>query len=336
MATARPEILSVKDPHHSTANCLRAETSSFRQSNQLTSHRYRFPMSNQDNFHTPSNCGDTYESGRVHPGRAAVFAGVGTGPAGLAGFVPGFLLRPVDHATLLKRFESDEQFLGDDILPFLYDSGKWSNADPQVIARELATQIDEVWQRRRPKRLYIVAHSMGGLIARAALIHGIQLEQAWASNVTRLCLLESTNRGYRPQRWSHRFQLVLARAFGKARLARSMLVDSRFVLGVRLDWLNHFAVLSHVEKVEGGPDRTSPPETIQLLASPRARPVVLEDDSDDLLHCGNAEQRQIPHVNHYTIAMLADGASQEGGRYVPFEVIRSALFGPLRRPGSVQ
>ncbi|MGE3787459.1 MAG: esterase/lipase family protein [Nitrospirales bacterium] len=276
---------------------------------------------------------------------------------GLVVFVHGFLLQPRDHAPLLKKLAEDEAFLHDDILPFQYESNKWSNRDPKEIAEELATQIHTLWLQRQPKRLFVLAHSMGGLLARAALVHGLRKGHPWAKAVTRLCLLESTNRGYRPHRLWHKIQLFFARKLGVARLARSVLVGSRFVVRVRLDWLDTFAPVNTTPPEsragfepgsEKGPDSAgatpestgtnvplTPPPTIQLLAHSKSRPVVFGDDSDDLLTCGRAEQRRIPHVNHYTIAMLPPESEPDTQKYIRFDQIKAALFDPLT-PTSVE
>lgn len=246
---------------------------------------------------------------------------------GLVVFVHGFEMQPTDHASLLEAFATDEAFQNDDILPFKYASERWSERDPDEIADELETLIHALWQSREPKRLLIVAHSMGGLIARASLIRGLDKNHPWARSVTRLCLLESTNRGYRPRRVSHKILLLVAKCVGKARLARSMLVGSRFVVRLRLDWIQSFSHQPQADDQES--ERPKPPETVQLLADSRSRPVVFEQDSDDLLSCGNAEQRRIANVNHYTIAMLAGDHGENPEKYVSFSQIKAALFDPL-------
>lgn len=270
-----------------------------------------------------------------------------TSERGLIVFVHGFILQPSDHASLLRKLAEDEAFRHDDIIPFKYDSQKWSNRDPQEIAEELATQIHTLWQQREPKRFFLIAHSMGGLLARAALIHGLRSKHLWAQSVTRLCLLESTNRGYRPRRISHKVQLLCARILGSARLARSVLVGSRFVVRVRIDWLDIFAPLNRtitkhkeiserdlsssevISELNTEDLQRTPPLTIQLLADSRSRPVVFDDDSDDLLTCGNTEQRRISHVNHYTIAQLPPQETNEPQKFIQIEQIKAALFDTL-------
>lgn len=276
---------------------------------------------------------------------------------GLVVFVHGFLLQPKDHAPLLKTLAEDDAFLHDDILPFKYESKKWCNRDPQEIAEELATQIHTLWIQRQPKRLFVLAHSMGGLLARAALVHGLRTGYPWAKHVTRLCLLESTNRGYRPRRLWHKIQLFFARKFDMAQLARSVLVGSRFVVRVRLDWLDTFAPVNPTPmeataSSETGAEKSAdsagavpgstgtnvpltPPPTIQLLAQSNSRPVVFGDDSDDLLTCGYAEQRRIPDVNHYTIAMLPSESDPDPKKYIRLDQIKAALFDQLT-PTSVE
>lgn len=241
---------------------------------------------------------------------------------GLIVFIHGFEKQPEDHAGFITALAESEKFVKNDILPFKYQANRWSNRDPQEIAEGLAAEIDYLWKERQPKRLFLVAHSMGGLIVRAAIIYGLRKEWRWASAITRLCLLESTNRGYRPRRLWHKFLLVVARLLRKARLARSMLVGSSFVVRVRLDWLDLFA----------GGERTAP-ETVQLLGDRGSRPVVLEDDSNDLLTCGNTEQRMVPKVNHHTIAMMAPDEIKEGTSHVDLHYIEDALLDQLNPDG---
>jgi hypothetical protein len=144
------------------------------------------------------------------------------------------------------------------------------------------------------------------------MIRAALKDYTWFSHLKRLCLLESTNRGYRPRRLWHKLLLIPTRAFNRARLARSVLVGAKFVVSLRLDWIRVFTAGRH-----------APPETIQLMAAPHRRPIVLEDDSQDLLRSGNAEQRHAAGVNHFTIAEV------NTPRDAHFQQIKDALRGSI-------
>jgi hypothetical protein len=195
-------------------------------------------------------------------------------------------------------------------LPFKFAAEMFSNAEPEGVAAELSDLIHTLHGSHDYQRIDLLAHSMGGLIARGAVIRAAVKHYTWFKCLKRLALLESTNRGYRPRRLRHKLLLIAVRAFNQGRLARSVLVGARFVVGLRLDWIRVFTAGIHTA-----------PETIQLLAQSTRRPIVLEDDSQDLIRSGNAEQRYASGVNHFTIAEVTN--SQD----VHFQQIKDALRG---------
>jgi triacylglycerol esterase/lipase EstA (alpha/beta hydrolase family) len=102
--------------------------------------------------------------------------------------------------------------------------GRFSFADPVVIARDLVLRIDKEFEEHDYKRIILVGHSVGGLLARKAYLlawgqnpdaplegdNGIGFAQPrpWVDRIERIILLAGMNRG-----WSVSHHMVLANLF---------------------------------------------------------------------------------------------------------------------------
>ena len=80
------------------------------------------------------------------------------------------------------------------VLRLSYDASRWSNADPERIAGEMANAIQAAATRTKATRVVLVAHSMGALLARRTLL--LAQDQDWAARVQRVVLLAGANRGW--------------------------------------------------------------------------------------------------------------------------------------------
>lgn len=80
------------------------------------------------------------------------------------------------------------------LLRLHYNAAKWSNASPDKIAAGIAVQIEAALTKTGASRVVIVAHSMGALLTRRAILDARGSE--WVKRVKRLVLLAGVNRGW--------------------------------------------------------------------------------------------------------------------------------------------
>ena len=193
--------------------------------------------------------------------------------------VHGWLRTSHHYKGLLQAFRDDPALSDCDLLPWSYSAGLFSNTDPTGVAQALATEIDRLDRGFEYREIYLIGHSMGGVIVRAALLDGIERGHSWASpdqgKVRRLALLAATNRGFLADGTIRRIGIWMARRslFPVSTLGLSMLRGGTFVTGVRLRWLRRF-------------QGSEPPETLQILGTRDA--VVGPDDSADLFRYTNS------------------------------------------------
>lgn len=90
-----------------------------------------------------------------------------------------------------------------DLLPLYvgYNSGLHISTN----GRELARRLDQWFEAQStpPPSVDIVAHSMGGLVARSALHYGIEAGARWTEAVERVFLLGTPNHGARLEQFAH-------------------------------------------------------------------------------------------------------------------------------------
>ena len=122
-------------------------------------------------------------------------------------FVPGFRSAPAAYANLLDSLKDEcvEPFKNADFLMITYRSHLTSNADPTEIARKLSDMIQSAIDGNRYSQVYLLGHSLGGLLLRRAVVEGrnsaaqgrlIPPETNWTYKIARVILLASGNRGF--------------------------------------------------------------------------------------------------------------------------------------------
>ena len=144
-----------------------------------------------------------------------------------------------------------------------YDSGLHVSTNGRALANQLE-QLLENWPRPIA-RFAIVAHSMGGLLARSALHYGRAASQHWPDRLDDLACLGTPHHGAPLERAGQGVDLLLsatpyAGPFGRlARLRSAGITDLRHGNVVDEDWLGG-------DRFEGATDRR---QTVPLPAGPR-------------------------------------------------------------------
>lgn len=132
------------------------------------------------------------------------------------------------------------------VLRLSYNSARWSNADPHQIATGIGKQIDAAMTRSGARRIVIVAHSMGALLTRRAILDA--KDSSWVRQVQRVVLLAGVNRGWNLSGPSPadedplRGLFMHMGAWGARMVNMSSLVfsferGSPFVANLRLEWM---------------------------------------------------------------------------------------------------
>jgi len=164
------------------------------------------------------------------------------------------------------------------VLQLHYNAAHWSNADPAAVAAGIGQQVQTAVAQTGARRVVLVAHSMGALLTRRALLdaHG----QDWAGRVGRVVLMAGVNRGWSldgepPADVDPLYRLWMRFGFWGARMLRmSELVfalerGSPFVADLRLAWMNRMRAA----------DRP-PIEVVQMLGD--IDDIVAREDNEDL------------------------------------------------------
>ena len=144
-----------------------------------------------------------------------------------------------------------------------YDSGLHVSTNGRALANQLEQLLDN-WPRPIA-RFAIVAHSMGGLLARSALHYGRATKQHWPDRLDDLACLGTPHHGAPLERAGQGVDLLLsatpyAGPFGRlARLRSAGITDLRHGNVVDEDWLGG-------DRFEGATDRR---QAVPLPAGPR-------------------------------------------------------------------
>jgi len=181
-----------------------------------------------------------------------------------------------------------------DVLRISYPGGALSNADPEIIARKISSQIQSEFAKGAYRRVTLIGHSMGALIARKAFLYGVSGTSdpngeppfdSWGAKVGRIVLLAGTNRGWdisgqKPSDmgwdtfiyyWAGTW---IGRMTGTGELILSMETGAPFVADLRLEWLRWFR-------------RSRDVEVVQLLGD--IDDVVSDEDNKDLQAAGSGK-----------------------------------------------
>src|SRR5215470_7637458 len=186
-----------------------------------------------------------------------------------------------DFISCVKQDTASSDF---DFYSFEYDAFWESPVNLDDAALALAQQIERVRSLNHHQNIILIGHSIGGLVARAAVLYGRGArgteKYRWAEEncLRRLVLIASLNRGTRYFE-QHRFQRFLAgvkyKPKGRPFFLEQFLHGSPFVTNLRLDWIVEFS------------GSKNPPEVVQVYGeadgSHKGDRWVTRDDSEDLL-----------------------------------------------------
>lgn len=227
--------------------------------------------------------------------------------------------------------------------PTLAYAGLWgyiSTTSPETIVREIQNDLDRIWAQGNYKYIKIIGHSMGGLIARAVVIQGIEQGCEWAktfqSDRSRVVLLAAVNKGLGITLQLSFFKMI-GLAFGAA-IARMLqfffpirftllnaMRGSEFVIKHRIRWIK----AEHAHKVAPGKYPIPIPNVIQLLGS--IDDVVGPSDSLDLVTGKKFRYLDVKKTNHAGILQVsptgAGSAQKQAIQDERWRVIQLALEG---------
>jgi hypothetical protein len=267
--------------------------------------------------------------------RNRVWADLWAGPAAGGGgaknllvFVPGYRKTPASYASLLESLmkEPAAPFNNADVLAITYRNHLTSNADPTEVARRISAAIQTCVDSGRYSCVYLLGHSLGGLLLRRSVIEGggppapgeePRGRQRWTAMIGRMVLLASGNRGFYLNKIRYRVAYSLVTPLfitGFAGLARKVVRESPWINNLRLGWIRVFKDGARIE-------------IIQLRGD--VDEFVGADDSRDLYRFG-AYEVVIPGLRH------ADFVNLPGGNRSAYQQVVSAFSGPFAGQPQVQ
>lgn len=159
-----------------------------------------------------------------------------------------------------------------------YNSGQHVS----INGREFALQLEQLlaeWPQP-VQRLVLLCHSMGGLVARSALLHAQAAQQGWPARLAEMIFLGTPHHGAPLERAGHGLDLLLSATPYAAPMARLGKLRSAGITDLRHgfvrdeDWVGR-------DRFERGPDRRIPaplPEHVRCFAAAGS----LGDDDADL------------------------------------------------------
>jgi pimeloyl-ACP methyl ester carboxylesterase len=146
------------------------------------------------------------------------------------------------------------QALGLEPLFLRYNSGLHIATNGQSLTDLLERTLAQA--PRKPKRLVIIGHSMGGLLARSAIHHGRQAGHRWPQQVTDLICLGTPHHGAPLERIGHGFNTLLERLPYLAPFARLGRLRSAGITDLRYGSLlnvNPSRFLQHSDPLKPSP-----------------------------------------------------------------------------------
>lgn len=238
------------------------------------------------------------------------------GGTGLVVLVHGYMttsgsLRGVGQAIRQVRPDLDLLYVD-------YPAQRFSNADPEDVAKALCEQIDDEVIKEGYTSVTLVGHSVGALIVRRAFVLGcsqsaphnnVGAEAAaaahWSRHVDRIVLLAGMNRGWSvdpaPEKmsfWKSTGISVgrqLARLTNTGKLIMSAEKGSPFVADLRVEWMRARREKQSIGKY---------PPVIQFLGT--RDDVVSPEDSKDVAVSDDFAFVELQDTDHASIVDLGD------------------------------
>lgn len=213
------------------------------------------------------------------------------------------------------------------VLRLHYNADPWSNADPAAVAAGIGQQLQTVVAQTQARRVVLVAHSMGALITRRALLDA--RGQPWVDRVGRVLLMAGVNRGWTLAgeapadadplyRFGMRVLYWGGRMLQVGKLVLALERGSPFVANLRLAWMNWM-------RADAGP----PFEVVQMLGD--IDDIVSREDNEDLRTMATKRfaQLQLRGTGHGDIVDLGvdakvDSEEEELGLYRRAKFITAA------------
>lgn len=234
-----------------------------------------------------------------------------------------------------------------------FQAGWSSTENPTQITQTLLEDIDNIWKHREEqtssayKRIILVGHSLGALIARKIYVCACgeiadaplekqisaKVPRPWASRVERVILVAGMNRGWRISHhlslgnaalWSvgSFFGNILSLIRGAPLLIFSIRKGGPFITQLRLHWIQ---MRNHVTEKNVGNALT-----IQLLGS--IDDMVSPDDNIDLVSGRDFVYLDMPYSGHANVIEMNDPSpvpnSEKLGKDEPSTIgeVRAAVF----------
>jgi pimeloyl-ACP methyl ester carboxylesterase len=226
--------------------------------------------------------------------------------SGLVVIVHGWLGGTRSMREIAGVIETMKEYAGFGIFLWAFNGERFSNEDPEGIAHDLRTCIDELHEMCHGE-VVLIGHSIGGLLVRRAYLEGMDESRSWSRLVSRIILLAAPNRGTRAIDRSKFLFLsdVIARSCGVAKLIQGVYRGAPFVVNLRIDWIRRFQSMRN------------PPFVAQLIGAKDSKVSVL--DSQDVVQFPSAKQKILHNSNHESIIR-----SRESGADLR-EILRTPL-----------
>ena len=244
-------------------------------------------------------------------------------PSRLVIYVPGLRHSQRHWDELIDRLAREPEYAAACWVPFRHRLTVLSIANLASKSRELAAFINGKWlEAGGYKDVVVVAHSIGGPIARAAYLVAAEppdgsSQSEWTKHVSRFVLFASINRGIDVRRMPQ-LQFIAWLAGSLTFLSKFCIVQayrgSNFLTNLRIDWIRHFG--SSATNAATGAGRA---KVIQILGTKDS--LVGPDDSRDVLAMWGARELAVPGADHSNVYHL--GADPE----VRYAIFREAFCG---------
>jgi len=236
--------------------------------------------------------------------------------------IHAYMLSARSLNAVVKTVRSAPGFEHADILRPDLPMGMFSSGSLNPLARAVLGMIDEQLERRAYKEIYLVGHSVGGLLARKVYVvafgqtadapfepeFATEKRRRWAVDVQRIVLLAGMNRGWRI---THHLSItkaigmtigvllgrILEMVTGKKLLIFQIRRGAPFLTQLRLQWI----AMTNSQKKD---PQLGNAVTVQLLGS--VDDVVSPEDNIDLVAGSEFIYLDVGYSTHANVIEMAD------------------------------